>query len=1003
MSDGIKRRDFLKVMGVSGAGAGLVGCSTGEVEKLIPYVTPPEEITPGVATWYTSTCNECSARCGLWVRTREGRVVKIEGNPDHPISSGGVCSRGHSSLQGLYGPDRFTGPMLRQESGELESITWAEAEQLLADRLGSASSSVFIGKSAGPSMDALVRDFAAAVGADVVQHDGLSDAPLKEASRMAFGRAEVPSFDIENAHFILSFGADFLETWSSPVSYTRQFANSAGVDEHGEKAPFVFVGPRLSLTGMNADEWIPITPGSEGLLALAMANVISSGGRDAGAYADIVGAYTPQTVAQATGISAETITELAQRFGAEGSSVALGTGAAGQHRNATATNLAVLILNAVAGNVGSTVRYDGGAEGNPDFGSLAAAIARMDSGVSVAMVHGCNPAYTTPEAAGFADAFSNADFKVSFASTMDETAALADLILPDVHFLEGWGDARPSVNIYSLQQPAMRAVPNFDAKATGDVLLAVATLMGADLGATTFYERVRSHWATLHADLMIGSSFEALWKETLKSGYLEVARMDSAVTLRTPDRALVFDVPNFDGGADDPVLVVYPSPRFGDGATNGNRPWLLELPDPVSKIAWASWLEIHPHTAEAMGLRTGDVVTVASPHGAVDVPVWLYPGVREDVVALAMGGGHTDAGRYADGNGVNAMDLLPGEAEAVSGSAVYLATRVSITPTGERYRFATTEGSASQDDRHVAPAAAFASLGHAEEGEHEEGGHGELKELQGVGGWVPVETGNSVTAFPEEGAQHGEYANPTERWAMAIDLDKCTGCSACVTSCQAENNVPWVGEGQVAMGRDMGWIRMERYYETVDAGQPGPVDVRFLPMLCQHCGNAPCEPVCPVYATYHSPNGINQQVYNRCVGTRYCANNCPYKVRVFNWYRYTDEIPEPMNMQFNPDVTVRDNGIMEKCSFCVQRVRDAEHLVALEGRSLEDGDVVPACEQSCPADAIVFGNAMDPDSRIVHAIQNERTYKVLDEMVNTQPGVHYLKKVTFHDVASGEH
>jgi Fe-S-cluster-containing dehydrogenase component len=465
--------------------------------------------------------------------------------------------------------------------------------------------------------------------------------------------------------------------------------------------------------------------------------------------------------------------------------------------------------------------------------------------------------------------------------------------------------------------------------------------------------------------------------------------------MRAPDAALSFDPPVFDAGG-DLVLVVHPSPRFGAGEFS-NSPWMQELPDPVSKITWHSWLEMNPHTAEQRGIREGDIVTVSSSHGAVDVPIWLYPGIREDSVALAMGGGHTDMGRWATGQGVNVMDLLPSESEQLSGGLVTLATTVSVSPTGERRRIATIAGSDDQHDRPIAPAVAL-----------EEDGHEEFKELQGAGGFVPVPSGGgAATAFPLEGTQHGPYADAHEgpRWGMAIDLDKCTGCSACVTACQSENNVPWVGEGQVLMGRDMNWVRIERYYEHIDATQAGDLDVRFLPMICQHCGNAPCEPVCPVFATYHTPEGVNAQIYNRCVGTRYCANNCPYKVRVFNWYRYTDEnVPEPMNWQWNPDVTVRTNGVMEKCSFCMQRVRDAENRAALEeGRAVRDGDIVTACQQSCPAEAIVFGNIRDPNSRVSQIVSSERTYRVLDELINTQPAVNYLKKVTFHEVVSGGH
>jgi molybdopterin-containing oxidoreductase family iron-sulfur binding subunit len=555
----------------------------------------------------------------------------------------------------------------------------------------------------------------------------------------------------------------------------------------------------------------------------------------------------------------------------------------------------------------------------------------------------------------------------------------------------------------AIQQPVMQAVPHFDSKQAGDALLAVSAHLGNDLGAATFYEYLRGRRQSMHDPAM--GDFEEMWRGHLRTGAhsMMMGAAPSAPQLRAPDTALTFDVPAFDGTG-DLTLLVHPSPRFGGGEF-ANSPLMQELPDPVSKITWHSWLEMNPATAEARGIREGDIVTVASPHGSVEVPVWVYPGIREDAVALALGGGHTAMGRWATGSGVNALDLLPATAEQPSGAFVTVATTVTVEPTGERRRLATVEGSNQQYDRPIAPAVMFAGLGRA--AEEDEGAHHEaLQELQGYGGVQPVPAEEGVpSAFPLPGADHGLYATAHEgpRWAMAIDLDKCTGCSACVTACTAENNIPWVGEQEVVMGRDMSWIRIERYYEHVDATQAGDLDVRFLPMLCQHCGNAPCEPVCPVFATYHTPEGVNAQIYNRCVGTRYCANNCPYKVRVFNWYRYTDEnVPEPMTWQWNPDVTVRGNGVMEKCSFCMQRIRDAENRAALEeGRAVRDGEIVPACEQSCPAEAIVFGNIRDPESRVSQVVANERTYRVLDELINTQPGVNYLKKVTFHEVSGG--
>ncbi|MEX2471769.1 MAG: molybdopterin dinucleotide binding domain-containing protein, partial [Gemmatimonadota bacterium] len=783
MTDGIKRRDFLKVLGASGAGATLGGCSTGDVERLLPYVVAPEEITPGIATWYTTACGGCAAGCGMWVRTREGRAVKIEGNPDHPVSEGGMCSRGHATLQHLYNPDRFPGPMIR-EGERLRQGTWDEAERLLAARIGNLADNqtvMFLNGHVGPTLDTLLGEFVTALGAERVTYDAVSEAPLREAVRIAYGEAGLPEYDIANARLLLSFGNDFIDSGTSPVAYQKGFARMSAVDDGNAKGRFVFLGSRLSLTGLNADEWVPIRPGSEGAVALGMASVIAEGGA-AGPYQNLLQTYTPAVAAEAAGVDEATIRELAERFAGETPSLAMGPAAGSHHRNATAANLAVLILNEVAGNVGSTVRYGTGvADTTSSYADLEAAIGRMAAGnVGVALVHGTNPAYSVPGSAGFVDAFAQVPFKVCFASAPDETTAMADLILPDRHFLEAWGDTRARTDVMTIQQPVMQNVPHFDSKQAGDVLLSVASHLGHELGAATFYEYLRARYQTV-----LEGDFETAWRRALRTGVIETgAPAPATPQLQAPDAALTFDVPSFDGDG-DLTLMVHPSSRFGGGEF-ANSPWMLELPDPVSKITWHSWLEMNPATAEARGLREGDIVTVNSPHGELDVPVWPYPGIREDTVALAMGLGHTHMGRWATGQGVNAVTLLGGVSEQPSGGLVTLSTKVSVTPTGERRRHATIEGSNDQHDRPIAPAVALAELGHAADDHAEEGGHGPLQELQGVGGFVPVDAEEGApSAFPLPGAQHGAYADAHEgpRWAMAIDLDKCTGCSACVTAC----------------------------------------------------------------------------------------------------------------------------------------------------------------------------------------------------------------------------
>ncbi len=1023
---GIERRGFLKAVGAGSAGATLAGCGSDQVERLIPYVTGPEEITPGVATWYASVCGECAAGCGIRVRTREGRAVMIEGNPDHPVSRGGVCSRGISALQGLYDPDRFRTPMRAGAAG-LEPVSWDDAMEIVAERLGGPGRAVFLTGRKGPAEGELLDRFVEAVGGVRLILDPLDDVALRAAAEMAFGVGALPRYDIASARQLVSFGADFLETWVSPVGYAADFAAMRRLDD-GEKGRFVFVGPRLSLTGQNADEWVPAKAGSEAAVALAIAGeLVRRYGRDAGPYTELAAGRALAGAAEASGVSEERLAELADRF-AEGGFLALGPGLAGHHGAATAANLAVLVLNAAAGAVGETLHVPDVPDGEvaSPRGDVARAVEEMAAGAyDVAVTAGANPVYALPPAAGLPAALAGVPFKIAFASAPDETTALADLVLPDAHPLESWGDNEPAPGAYAVRQPVMRPVPLFESRAMADVLLDAGRRLGRDLGAENARDHVRRAAEARLDDLGVaGADNEERWRTLLRAGAAPAtgaattgptAPSAAASALQPPVTAVSFETPELEGPGDLDLLV-HPSPRFGDGA-HANRPWLRELPDPVSKLMWQSWLEMHPATAERLDIRReGEVVRVSSAHGAVELPVWIYPGIREDAVAIAMGGGHDEYGAFAAGfavsAGVNPLALLPDAADEGSGAQSLVAVRVQVTRTGEWTRLASTEGtrdaSHHQDDRDIALAVALSSLGHAgeEDREHaDESGHGQLQELQQGGGFVPVPTEGKAADFPLPGSDFGEYGEPHPRWAMVVDLDKCTGCSACVTACQAENNIPWVGETEAMNGREMHWLRLERYYETVDASDAGPLDVRFLPMLCQHCNNAPCEPVCPVFAAYHTPDGLNAQAYNRCVGTRYCANNCPYKVRVFNWYRYTssERIKEPLNWQFNPDVTVRDNGVMEKCTFCVQRIREAGNRAAVEGREVRDGEVRTACQSVCGSDAIAFGNIKDADSEVAARAADERSYRVLDALINTQPAVHYLKKAVFHDVDEGGH
>jgi molybdopterin-containing oxidoreductase family iron-sulfur binding subunit len=669
--------------------------------------------------------------------------------------------------------------------------------------------------------------------------------------------------------------------------------------------------------------------------------------------------------------------------------------------------------------------------------------------------------YTLPGGLGFEAALRKVRTIVSFSPFPNDTSELATHILPDHHFLEAWDDYVGRPGVRELVQPTMR--PVFNSKQTGDVLLGIATALGAPLSAGTtaagtYFDYLRASWAAV-------APTQDAWRDALKRGgewgslpSATIPSVQGPVTPLPGDRALpggravanagtsaaagvgiaaplagpvaqpaapaapvaaapapavpaapvAYRPVQWEGQADGLFLVAYPSIRFFDGRT-GNRPWLLELPDPVTKVPWDSWVEMHPETASRANLEQGMVVKVASPHGSVEVPLYVWPGVRRDTVAIQMGLGQKGAGRYNADRGVNPMRLLGGQVDPATG-AMAPATRVVVTNAGrdlKRWEGLFEQGVRIQYDRAIAQAVGWEALKALDQkGEgFIPGSEKVIEELRTTGGFGPVARTTDPASYPPASTEYGEYIEGETRWGMVVDLDRCTGCSACTIACYAENNVPVVGPKEMKRGRDLSWLRIERYFghgkEEAEAYRDeGTDDTRFLPMLCQHCGSAPCEPVCPVYAAYHTPDGLNGQVYNRCVGTRYCANNCPWKVRVFNWFTY--EFAAPLHLQLNPDVTVREKGVMEKCSFCVQRIHEKERQANQENRRVYDGEVVPACVQACPTEVFAFGNYQDPESAVSRIARTNRSYRSLGEL-NTKPAIVYLKKVTLETPSNGSY
>jgi len=1012
---GASRRQFLKVLGAAGATTAAVGCASDRVEKLIPYVNHPDNTVPGVSNYYATTCRECAAACGIIAEVRDGRPIKLEGNPSHPLNRGALCARGQAALQGLYNPDRYRGPMMRSSAdAPLEPVTWEVALGALQERLtaaqqtGDATRALFVNAHESGSFAALLDAWLAAFGMPApLPYDTLLDHAAIAVNRQAYG-VSWPSLRFQNARLIVSIGADFLDSWGASVPQQLDFAEARA--KLADAPRFVYVGSRRSLTGLNADEWIACRPGSE----LEIVNALSGA---AGA--------SLESAAQTADVPVEALQRLAQEIRAAAPSVILSGVTTG---DAFEVATAVASLNQRLGNVGRTILPS---EPITSFGGaatpveMANAIDRMRSGdVPIAFFRNVNPVFTLPAVLQPAEAIRQVPFKVSFSSYPDETTEMCDLVLPDHHPLESWGDAQVLPSVVSLQQPAME--PVFPTRATADVLLELGRASGdAQFAAPNYRSWLMQRFPAG------AQAFAAALETGLTTG--SIGRADAARPLPAQTRGAG---PALQTQPGDFFLQIYPSPVLGD--RGANKPWLQELPDPVSKIAWQSWIEIHPTAAERLDVISGDLLTVRTEAGAtVTAAAYVYPGVRADTLAMMFGQGHRPAtpggpravtgypdgtvlegyGRYASGVGVNPLDVAPAAFDPGSGAFVWTATKVSVAREGGHKALATTEGSARQHGRGIARAMPVTALGQPVEhaAGHEFPGDASHEFLPGLKSPLAADAQGAI-ATDIDRKQMGMYdpehwsGMAHRRWAMTIDLAKCTGCSACVTACYAENNLPTVGAPyqtkrigmdaipgeNIRNGREMAWIRLERYYEGDIATTN--FETRVVPMLCQHCGNAPCEPVCPVYATYHAPDGLNVQVYNRCVGTRYCSNNCPYKVRYFNWFGYGEPArpqyawPEPLNWQLNPDVTVRGKGVMEKCTFCVQRIREAENRASLEGRELEPDEFTVACAQACPSRAIVFGDAADERWTVARQVHDDRAYHVFEEL-NTFTAVVYLQKV----------
>ncbi|MBW8875893.1 MAG: 4Fe-4S dicluster domain-containing protein [Acidobacteria bacterium] len=961
---GESRRDFLKLMGFSvtaAAAAALTGCNRIPERQAVPLLAQPEGTLPGVESWYATTCGGCPSGCGLLVKTRDGRPIKVEGNPQSPLSGGATCAVGQATVLSLYDDQRLKGPLLHGRQA-----SWAETDAFVTARLDAIASrglrvALVTETIHSPSTRRLIEGFQRRFpGALHAVHEPVSLAALRHANDLSFGRPVVPRFRFDRARVIVGLEADFLGAWLSPVEFARAYARGRRPEGATPLRHYQFESG-LSLTGSNADRRVAVLPSELGVVALALAGRLAtrSGAADPGPALPKLAPppCDPRLL--------DTVADDLWRHRGE-SLVVCGV-------NDPAVQVAVNRVNSLLGNIGHTIDLDRPSwQRQGDDGAVTALIEAMERGeVQGVLFWGVNPAYDHPQAGRFVRALAKIPLKVSFADRLDETAGHADAVAPDHHFLESWGDAEPVAGSFGLRQPAI--APLFATRAAEESL---QRWMGEAPDALSHLGHLREVWRSeVFPRQERWVSFDDFWDHALQDGvFTPPAETDKQAAPPPADRgdlaaaaaAILADhaAARAAGGQGGLEVRLYEKIGMRDGR-HANNPWLQELPDPVTRVTWGNYVSVAPALAAEQGLEDGDVVLLRRGETALELPVQVQPGQPKQAVSVALGYGRTRAGKVGDGVGANAFPLLA----AAGGFSRGWTAGFHIEKTGRRQALAATQLHHSMEGRPIVREATLADFQRNPAAGNEE--HPHLQTL-----WAER---------PQEG----------HHWGMAIDLNSCLGCGACVVACQAENNVAVVGRDEVRRGREMHWIRIDRYYN-------GPADdpqTVYQPMMCQHCGNAPCETVCPVLATVHSSDGINQQIYNRCVGTRYCANNCPYKVRRFNWFQYAnnDRFDYAMNsdlgrMVLNPDVVVRSRGVMEKCSLCTQRIQAGKLRAEAAGRPLADGDIRTACQQACPAEAIVFGDLAAAGSEVSRQQDSPRFYHVLEEL-NTRPVVGYLTRV----------
>jgi MoCo/4Fe-4S cofactor protein with predicted Tat translocation signal len=961
---GFSRRKFLALVGASAALAA-AGCSNfRDKGDAIPYTRKAEEITLGKPVYYASTCTSCSHACGILIKTREGRPIKIDGNPDHPVSKGKICTKGHADILNLYDPEKLSQPMHKDNNGKFINTDWLRSDNAIIGILDDAKGkeiAIITHNIFSPTTQKVLNDFKIKYpSAKIYSYELFNEQNRITAWQKSYGNANFPLIKWNEAKIIISLEADFLGTEGNKIENTRLYSEGRDVNNINNFNKLYAVEGNMSITGMNSDIRIKLRPDAQLEFVMSLIEDIKGTTKDA-----------LNSFGSKHNIPFKKLNSLLKDIHANKGKTIFYAGRTLPEN----VHLAVNYLNELIGGT-ALYRRDSSEYSLTTLSTREDIVSLIDSmkkkNVAVVIHFDTNPVFHLPPDYGYSDALKNVQTVITLSQSNNETTFVSHFVLPINHGLESWGDAKTRTGFYSLQQPVIYPIHNTRQKEA--IILTWLIDKFNSYTIDSYHNYLIDNWKkNIYPQLNSKLNFEQFWNGALHNGVvLESAGNQVSNGQFNPSSINGIDkIPSVSGFA----LVLKESYAVGDGRFSNNG-WLNELPNPVSKIVWDNYVSISRKTASLLSVKNNDFIEISSGNRKLKIPVNIQPGCADSSLTIELGYGRTHSGTIPEGVGFNANIMQTKDL----GLSAWLFTGVKVIKSVGSYPLAITQEFHAFDEgllKDVAQKRNIIREGTVEDFKRNPDFLNENREE------------DHSTLYPPLNDM-----NKGVKWAMAVDLNKCLGCGECVIACYSENNIPVVGKEQVAKGRDMQWLRVDRYY----SGDPDEPKVSQQLMLCQHCDHAPCENVCPVAATTHSPDGLNQMVYNRCVGTRYCSNNCPYKVRRFNYFNFRDHFNDGFqqspvfNLVFNPEVTVRSRGVMEKCTFCIQRIMEAREDAIRDNKPLKGSNVHTACQEACITTAIHFGDMNEPESEINKFRNHKLGYYVLENL-NTRPNVTYIAKL----------